>query len=145
MKKPKLAPSKYNAGILHIDPMKLPLTSAIFTPVLAGLCFLLSVLADARLAAPPPEVEAPVASSHTTEPAEGLIKLDVVVTGQNGIPVGGLARKISSCWRMASRQRYFPSVPLTKFLLRPTHRLKLSLYLINSNFPSASFPEDAMR
>src|SRR3954451_20465720 len=80
--------------MLHFDSMNLQLpTSAIFTRLLAGLCFLVPVLADAQLAAPPPEVEAPVASSHATEPAEGLIKLDVVVTGQTGIPVGDLGQK----------------------------------------------------
>jgi len=72
--------------------LQLP-TSAIFTRFVAALCFLLPGLAIAQLAAPPSEVEPPVASSRATEPSEGLIKLDVVVTGQSGIPVGDLVQK----------------------------------------------------
>ena len=42
---------------------------------------------------PSAEFEPPVASSHATEPAEGLIKLDVVVTMESGILVADLVQK----------------------------------------------------
>ena len=110
-----------------------------------GLCAALSFLLPATAIAQDDDLPPKTAPTSANAPVEGLIKLDVVVTGHAGIPVTDLGQKDFSLLDngQPAKIRSFHAFN-SEFPRGPIRRWKSSSCLTSSSYPPTSLPENAM-